>query len=78
MAIPTKPRTKSATVTRLLSRKKGATLQEIIKATDWKPHSCRAFLTGVRKRSSLVRQERTGGATAYRMVQLTASEALRE
>jgi hypothetical protein len=41
---------KSATVQKLLSRGKGATLAEIMTATHWRPHSCRAFLTGLRKR----------------------------
>lgn len=69
MATSPKQRTKSATVARLLSREKGATLDEIAKATQWKPHSCRAFLTGVRKKAQLVREERPDGATSYRMVQ---------
>lgn len=77
MAASTKQRTKTATVTRLLSRAKGATLGEITKATQWKPHSCRAFLTGVRKKAQLVREERADGATSYRMVQepVAAGEA---
>ncbi len=73
MTASTKPRTKSATVTRLLSREKGATLDEIAKATAWKPHSCRAFLTGIRKKARLLRQERPDGATSYRLVAAPAS-----
>jgi hypothetical protein len=69
MAASSKQRTKSATVTRLLSREKGATLSEIAKATQWKPHSCRAFLTGMRKKAQLVREERADGAASYRIVQ---------
>jgi hypothetical protein len=68
MAAQTKPRTKSATVNRLLEREKGATLDEIGKAAEWKPHTCRAFLSGVRKKARLVRQERPDGATSYRIV----------
>lgn len=78
MTAATKPRTKSATVTRLLSREKGATLDEIAKATDWKPHSCRAFLTGIRKRARLLRQERPDGATSYRLVQEPTSGSASE
>lgn len=74
MAASTKLRTKSAAVTRLLSREKGATLDEIVKATEWKPHSCRAFLTGVRKKARLLRQERPDGGTSYRIIQDTAPE----
>ncbi len=69
MAASTKPRTKSAIVTRLLSRVNGATLEEIAKATEWRPHSCRAFLTGLRKKARVLRQERPDGATSYRIVQ---------
>lgn len=77
MATSTKQRTKPSTVTRLLSRQKGATLREIAKATQWKPHSCRVFLTRVRKKVQLVREERADGATSYRVVQepIAGSEA---
>ena len=74
MVASTRPRAKSATVTRLLSREKGATLSEIAKATDWQPHSCRAFLTGVRKQSRLIKEERPDGTTTYRISQEPASE----
>ena len=78
MTASTKPRTKSAAVTRLLSREKGATLHEIAKATDWKPHSCRAFLIGIRKKAHLLRQERPDGANSYRLVENLKSEAASE
>lgn len=68
MATSPKQRTKSATVMRLLSREKGASIREIGKATQWKPHSCRSFLTGVRKKAQLVREERADGVTSYRLV----------
>jgi len=69
MPTSTKPRTKSAIVARLLSRDKGATLDEIGKATAWKPHSCRAFLTGIRKDTKLLREERPDGTTSYRLME---------
>ena len=78
MATSTKPRTKAATVTRLLSRDKGATLDEIAKATAWKPHSCRSFLTGIRKKARVLRQERPDGATSYRIVEEPAAELASE
>ena len=62
-------KTKAAAISRLLSREKGATIEEIIKATEWQAHSCRAFLTGLRKKgSNIIREERGDGKTAYRMV----------
>ena len=78
MAVSSRPRTKSATVNRLLSREKGATLDEIGKTTAWKPHSCRAFLTGIRKKARLLRQERPDGATSYRIVQERAPDPASE
>ena len=62
-----KPQSKSAIVTRMLSRGTGATLPEIVKATGWKEHSCRAFLTGVRKNSVLIKEQRTDGSISYRI-----------
>ncbi|MEQ9662011.1 MAG: DUF3489 domain-containing protein [Parasphingopyxis sp.] len=61
-------KTKAATVGRMLRRDKGATLAEIEKATGWQPHSCRAFLSGVRKSGATVsKEERPDGKTAYRV-----------
>ncbi|WAT19250.1 DUF3489 domain-containing protein [Aurantiacibacter sp. MUD11] len=63
---PTK--TKAAAVHSMLRRAKGATLAEIEKATSWKPRSCRAFLSGVRKQGiALAKEERTNGEIAYKM-----------
>lgn len=60
--------TKSATVTKLLSRNRGATLTEIMAATHWQPHSSRAFLTGLRKkRINLIKESRRDGETSYRI-----------
>lgn len=67
MAKQTKKPSKSAGVTKLLSRGNGATVAEIMKSTGWKEHSCRAFLTGVRKNSKLVKEQRPDGKTAYRI-----------
>ena len=61
-------KTKSATVHRMLHRQRGATIAEIEKATSWRPHSCRAFLTGVRKTGATVaKEERANGKVAYRI-----------
>jgi hypothetical protein len=67
MAKQTKEPSKSATVTRMLSRGTGATVAEIMKTTGWKEHSCRAFLTGVRKSNKLLKEQRPDGKTAYRI-----------
>lgn len=60
--------TKAATVRKLLSRAKGATLAEMTDATGWKPHSARAFMTGLRKKGNpIVRECRTDGETCWRI-----------
>jgi hypothetical protein len=41
---------KQAKIIELMKRAKGATLDEMIEATDWLPHTTRAALTGLRKR----------------------------
>ncbi len=67
--------TKSAIVIKLLTRTKGATLTEIASATNWQPHSCRAFLTGLRKQGkTLVKEQRSDGAVTYRIA-VTDAEA---
>lgn len=67
MSIQKKSATKAAMVAKILSREKGATLLEMSKATGWQPHSCRAFLTGLRKKGSILKEQRSDGQLAYRI-----------
>ena len=65
-----KPKTKSATVIALLTRKKGASIEEISKTTNWQSHSVRAFLTSLRKKDFvIIREQRDKDGTAYRITQ---------
>ena len=67
---------KSEAVKRLLSRRNGATVDEIRAATAWQPHSVRAHLSGLRKRgSNITREERRDGSKAYRLVKAPAVPA---
>ena len=60
---------KSAMVTKLLSRPRGASLADISTATGWQAHSVRAFLTGLRKKGvELQREPRRDGVSGYRIV----------
>ena len=70
MTIQRKATTKAAMVTKILSREKGATLLEISKATGWQQHSCRAFLTGLRKRGEILKEQRSDGQLSYRIAQI--------
>jgi len=67
MAIQKKATTKAAMVTKILSREKGATLLEMSKATGWQLHSCRAFLTGLRKKAGILKEQRSDGSLSYRI-----------
>jgi hypothetical protein len=61
--------TKIDGVVKMLSRPEGATLEAIIKATGWLPHTTYAALTGLRKRGYIL--ERSGdekvGLSVYRL-----------
>ena len=74
MTTPPKASTKGDMLTRILSREKGATVPEMSKATGWQHHSCRAFLTGLRKKFTVVKEQRGDGKLAYRL-QPTVAEA---
>src|SRR5258705_10175723 len=67
MTTQAKVTTKAGMVTRILLRDKGATVLEMSKATGWQPHSCRAFLTGLRKKFTVVKEQRGDGKLAYRL-----------
>jgi len=51
----------------LMSRKDGATIDELIRVTKWLPHTTRAALTGLRKRGFTVERIRADGVTRYRV-----------
>ena len=67
--------TKSATVIKLLSRLRGASVAEVMAVTAWQPHSVRAFLSGLRKKGKLLtREQRKNGEHAYQIAEgVTAS-----
>ena len=63
-----KPQTKASLVVDLLGREEGASLTELSEATGWLPHTCRAFLTGLRKRGQMPEKgKRDDGVTFYRL-----------
>jgi len=61
------PTTKIATVLSLLQRRGGATLDEIVEATGWLPHTTRAALTGLRKKGHAIARERRDNVSCYRV-----------
>jgi hypothetical protein len=64
------PRTgsKQAQVIALMQRKSGATLDDMVAATGWLPHTTRAALTGLRKKGyELAKEKNASGKTVYRI-----------
>ena len=65
---PTEPRVnKSDLVIGLLQRTGGATLDEMVTATGWLPHTTRAALTGLKKKGHQLTSEKTDGVRRYRI-----------
>ncbi len=64
-----KPGTKRLLILDLLGRGEGASLDELIAATGWLPHTTRAALSRVRSGGqALMKSVRPDGRTAYRIV----------
>jgi hypothetical protein len=59
---------KQALVLEMLAKPDGATLDALVAATGWLPHTTRAALTGLRKRGYAIERGRDakGGASVYR------------
>ena len=62
-----RPGSKIASVIALLQRKQGATLDEMIEATSWLPHTTRAALTGLKKKGHTIARDKRGETTCYRI-----------
>ena len=65
---PTQQVTKASMVLTLLRRDEGATLEELVSATGWLPHTTRAALTGLRKKGHAMEKAKREEATCYRIV----------
>ncbi len=68
--------TKISDVIGILSQEAGATLDEIVSATGWLPHTARAALTGMRKRGYLIVTDRSdrGLGMVYRIAPARKNE----
>jgi hypothetical protein len=52
----------------LLLRDEGATLDQMIDATGWLPHTARAAMTGLRKKGYVIDSDKVDGLRTYRAV----------
>ncbi len=57
--------TKIGKVVRLLKRKDGATLDQLVKATSWQKHTVRASLTGLKKKGHAIERSAVDGTSHY-------------
>jgi DNA-binding MarR family transcriptional regulator len=57
--------TKQALLVELLEREEGASIQQIVDATGWLPHTTRAALTGLKKRGFEISSEKVDGGSRY-------------
>lgn len=76
-AATARPGTKRALLVAMLSSEQGATLDDLIAATGWLPHTTRAALTGLRKSGHAIerRPSTDGRGSNYRIVTSTAGTA---
>ena len=65
---PLKRPSKQQLVANLLLRDSGATLDEMIAATGWLPHTTRAALTGLKKKGYALSSGKVDGVRTYRAV----------
>ncbi len=65
-AVP-KRLTKADLIVAMLTNIGGATLNELIAATSWLPHTTRAALTGLKKKGYAVTSEKHEGIRRYRI-----------
>lgn len=66
-ATEAKRQTKASQVEAMLARKSGATLDQMCEATGWQSHTCRAFMTGLRKKGrDVTRETGKSGKSVYR------------
>jgi DNA-binding MarR family transcriptional regulator len=69
-AAATRPATKQALVIKMLQRKQGASITELVEATGWLPHTIRAALTGLRKKGHAIITDKSGEVTRYQIGQV--------
>ncbi len=61
--------TKQALLINLLKRKKGASIEAIVEALDWLPHTVRAALTRLRQQGFQIERVRKDGVSRYRIAE---------
>ena len=65
---PPKPPSKQQQLAALVVRDEGATLDQMIAATGWLPHTTRAALTALKKKGYVITSDKIDGVRTYRAV----------
>lgn len=60
--------TRKAQLHRILSRKSGATIEQIQKAFGWQPHTARAAISAQRKAGSVIVRSESDKGSVYRII----------
>ena len=60
--------TRPAQLRKLLTRKSGATIEQIQRAFGWQPHTARAAISGLRKRGEIIKRREAPKGAVYRIV----------
>ena len=63
-----KRETKIDKLVALLKREQGATLDDMVKATGWLPHTTRAALSGLKKKGHTIARGKRSDVTFYRVM----------
>lgn len=63
-----KPPSKADQLAALVVRDEGATLDQMVAALGWLPHTTRAALTGLKKKGFVLSSDKVDGARTYRAV----------
>lgn len=71
---PPKAKSKASLLLDLLARPEGATLEQMVAATGWLPHTTRAALTGLKKKCHTVTSTKADGVRIYRQVTAGAGQ----
>ncbi len=62
---PRPPETKVAKLLTLLQTGTGASLEDMVEATGWLPHTARAVLTSLRKKGHVIEKHVEGNTTIW-------------
>lgn len=72
IAIAEKRPNKTNKALALLQRQGGATLEELVEATGWLPHTTRAALTGLKKKGHAIERIKVDGVSRYSVTEASA------